>query len=229
MVSLNRELSFKKPFCEEKESVISRTLYISLKRDVLEKEVPIEKEILIVLRKNMKQHTAIEARILKGKLYILEVPSYNKYIYNFRHHIPKEKVFKKVHAQSPPLSFSFPHVELAWITKCQASQYHGVAWQVAKQSLTKHCPLADRSKEQICRNALMFFAICTESELISKFSNMFKVAQYSFCSMIILTVVVGIGASKLMLQPQEIICCFDEDVSCHIPGGSLGEGFNSCF
>ena len=26
---------------------------------------------------------------------------------------------------------------------------------------------------------------------------------------------------------QEIICCFDEDVSCHIPGGSLGEGASS--
>lgn len=25
---------------------------------------------------------------------------------------------------------------------------------------------------------------------------------------------------------KEIICCFDEDVSCHIPGGSLGEGMS---
>ncbi|CAK9055718.1 unnamed protein product [Durusdinium trenchii] len=52
----------------------------------------------------------------------------------------------------------------------QASHYHGVAWHVVKEALTKHCPLADRNKE--------------------------------------------------------IICCFDADVSCHIPGGSLGEGMS---
>eukprot|EP00434_Breviolum_minutum_P000963 symbB.v1.2.000847.t1/scaffold37.1/size397765/19 len=52
----------------------------------------------------------------------------------------------------------------------QGSPYHGVAWNLAKDAVEKHCPLEDRSKE--------------------------------------------------------IICCFDEDVSCHIPGGSLGEGMS---
>jgi hypothetical protein len=49
-----------------------------------------------------------------------------------------------------------------------------------------------------------------------------KVTLQEFINVTYVTVVCRF---VLPCQPcQEIICCFDEDVSCHIPGGSLGEG-----